>query len=126
MFNPVKLSTKYINKVLSDGFRTSRNKNFNIAFINEFCKKIGLKYGITLSSGTSTHVALLALNLKNDDYYAINYNVSCCLYNSVGGKPIFADVEKDTLNIDPKSVEIKINRKLKLLLVWRYLDYHKL
>ena len=36
MFNPVKLSTKYINKVLSDGFRTSRNKNFNIALINEF------------------------------------------------------------------------------------------
>ena len=32
MFNPIKLSTKYINKVLSDGFRTSRNKNFNIAY----------------------------------------------------------------------------------------------
>ena len=65
MFNPVKLSTKYINKVLSDGFRTSSNKNFNSALIHEFCKKIGVKYGVTLSSGTSAlHVALLGLNLK--------------------------------------------------------------
>ena len=33
-----------------------------------------------------------------------------------GGKPIFADVEKDTLNIDPKSVETKINKKTKAII----------
>lgn len=120
MFNPIRLSSKYINKVLSDGFRTSSNKNFNIALINEFCKKIGVKYGITLSSGTSAlHVALLGLNLKkNDEVIMPSITMSAVAYAIIlaGGKPIFADVDKDTLNIDPKSVESKINKKTKAII----------
>ena len=58
MFNPIKLSTKYINKVIENGFRTSKNKNFNNLLIKSFCKKVGVKYGVTISSGTAAYSPL--------------------------------------------------------------------
>ncbi len=65
MFNPIQYSLTYINSVLKDGFRTSKNKNYNSMLIKEFCKKIGVKYGVTVSSGTAgLHTALLSLELK--------------------------------------------------------------
>ena len=65
MFNPIKFSTKYINTVINNGFRTSKNKQFNSILVKNFCKKIGTKYGVTVSSGTAgLHVALLSLELK--------------------------------------------------------------
>ena len=120
MFNPIKLSSKYINRVISDGFRTSKNKKFNNLLIKEFCKKLNVKYGITLSSGTSAlHVALLSLNLKkNDEVIMPSITMSAVAYAIIlaGAKPIFADVDNETLNIDLKSVEKKINERTKAVI----------
>jgi hypothetical protein len=40
MFNPIQYSSNYINSVINNGFRTSKNKNFNSILIKEFCKKL--------------------------------------------------------------------------------------
>ena len=37
-----------------------------------------------------------------------------------GAKPVFADIQYDTLNIDPKSVELKITRKTKAIVCVHY------
>ena len=66
-----------------------------------------------------TTCALLALNLKkNDEVIMPSITMSAVAYAIIlaGGKPIFADVEKDALNIDPKSVETKINKKTKAII----------
>ena len=95
MFNPVKLSTRYINTVINNGFRTSKNKQFNSLLIQKFCKKIGVKYGVTVSSGTAgLHVALLSLELKkNDEVIMPSITMSAVLYSILlcGAKPVFAD-----------------------------------
>ena len=86
MFNPIKLSTKYINEVIKHGFRTSKNKDYNNLLIKKFCKKIGVKYGVTVSSGTSAlHVALLSIGLKKNDL--LNLDIS-----KLGKNKLFYDV----------------------------------
>ena len=65
MPNLIKYSTKYINQAVNNQFRTSKNKHFNNLLTKEFCKKINVKYGVTVSSGTAgLHTALLSLALK--------------------------------------------------------------
>lgn len=65
MFNPINLSPNHINEVIKNGFRTSKNKFFNNLLIKKFCEKIGVKYGVTVNSGTSgLHAALLNSRIK--------------------------------------------------------------
>ncbi len=120
MFNPIKQSTKYINKVIENGFRTSKNKNFNNLLIKSFCKKVGVKYGVTISSGTAAlHTALLSLELKKGDEVimpAITMSAVAYSIILVGAKPIFADVDINTMNIDPNSVKQKITDKTRAII----------
>ena len=118
--NLIKLSLEYINNSINNSFRTSRNKKFNNLLVDSFCKKIGVKYGVTVSSGTAgLHVALLSLQLKkNDEVIMPAITMSAVAYAIIlsRAKPIFADVDNDTLNIDPKSVEKKITKKTKAII----------
>jgi len=120
MFNPAKLSSKYLDVVLKNGFRTSRNKFFNNLLIKTFCKKIGVNYGVTVSSGTAgLHVALMSLGLKkNDEVIMPSITMSAVAYAILlsGAKPVFADIDKETLNIDFESVKKKINSKTKAII----------
>ena len=120
MFNPIKLSSKHVDKVIKNGFRTSHNKDYNNLLIKEFCKKINVKYGVTVSSGTAgLHVALMSLNLKkNDEVIMPAMTMSAVAYAILlsGAKPIFADIDKQTLNIDVESVKKKINKKTKAII----------
>jgi perosamine synthetase len=120
MFNPVKLGFKNIKEVIKNGFRTSKNKYFNNLLIKKFCKKIGVAYGITVNSGTSgLHVALLSLELKKDDEViipAITMSAVAYAVLLAGAKPIFADIDKETLNIDLESIKNKISNKTKVII----------
>ena len=120
MDNQFSTSKKYIDQVLRDKFRTSRNKNFNTRVIKLFCQKIGVKYGITVNSGTSgLHSALLSLNLnKNDEVLMPAITMSAVAYSIIlsGAKPVFVDIDKDTLNIDIKDLQKKISNKTKALI----------
>ena len=120
MFNPIQYSLTYINSVLKDGFRTSKNKNYNSMLIKEFCKKIGVKYGVTVSSGTAgLHTALLSLELKkNDEVIMPAITMSAVLYAIllIGAKPIFADVDRETMCISTESIKSKITNKTKAII----------
>ena len=120
MDNQFSTSKKYIDQVLRDKFRTSRNKNFNTRVIKLFCQKIGVKYGITVNSGTSgLHSALLSLDLNKDDEVLMPaITMSAVAYSIIlsGAKPVFVDVDRKTLNLDLDDLQKKISNKTKALI----------
>ena len=89
--------------------------------IKEFEEKIasycGAKYAVAVSSGTAAlHIASLSCGIKKGDEVITTpitfvASANCVLY--CGGKPIFADIQPDTINIDPE--KIKLPKKPKQL-----------
>ncbi|MBF0216715.1 MAG: UDP-4-amino-4,6-dideoxy-N-acetyl-beta-L-altrosamine transaminase [Candidatus Omnitrophica bacterium] len=75
----------------------------------------GAKYAVVVSSGTAAlHIAAIAAGIKPGREAitsAITFvaSANCVLY--AGGKPVFADVLEDSVNIDPADMEKKIRKK---------------
>jgi len=92
--------------------------------VGEFEKNIaaycGAKYAVSVSSGTAAlHIACLAAEIRPGDEVITSPITFVASSNSVlycGGKPVFADVEKDTANIDWKEIEGKISKKTKAII----------
>lgn len=95
-----------------------------VAFEDTMRHYIGVKHAVAVSNGTvALDLALKALGIKPHDEVivpAMTYiaTVSSILYQYA--TPIFADIERDTYNIDPSSVERHISRKTRCIV---YIDY---
>ncbi len=89
-------------------------------FEQDIAKYCGTKYAVAVNSGTSAlHVAALAAGIKEGDEVITSpitfvASANCVLY--CGGKPVFADVLPDTINIDPGSIEKNINTNTKAII----------
>ncbi len=89
-------------------------------FEKAICEYVGVKYAVAVSSGTAAlHIACLASGIKKSDEVITSpitfvTSANCILY--CGGKPIFADIQEDTLNIDPEKIKEKITRRTKALI----------
>lgn len=89
-------------------------------FEEKFAAQVNARYAVSFSSGTAAlHGASFASGIGPGDEaittpltFAATPN--CILYQ--GGKPVFADVSSDTLNIDPERVRSLINDRTKVLL----------
>ena len=110
-----------INAVLKTLKKTTQ-MGLNVgSFENKICKFFSKKYGLMVNSGTSALIlALKVLNLpKNSEVITPGLNfgtaVSSIVLNNL--KPIFVDVEVETLQIDTKLIEKKITKKTKALLI---------
>ena len=93
-------------------------------FRDLICNRFNAPYSVACMSGTAAlKIALRALNVGPGDevvstpFTFIATNTSIL---EVGAKPIFADIQYDTLNIDPKSVEEKITDKTKAIMCVHY------
>ena len=94
------------------------------AFEKAVCEYVGAKFGVAVNSGTAAlDIAVGALGLKPGDEaittpltFAATSNA--LVYNGI--KPVFADIDPKTLNIDPADVRKKITPKTKLII---YVDY---
>ncbi len=90
-------------------------------FEEALCKYTGAKYAVVVSSGTAAlHIACLAAGIKQGDEVITSpitfvASANCVLY--CGGKPIFADIQDDTINIDPKEIKKKISKKTKAIIL---------
>lgn len=89
-------------------------------FEKEFAKYVGARYAVAVNSGTAAlHAACFAAQIEKG-YEAITTPITfMASANSVlyqGGTPIFADINADTLNIDPEEIKKKITRKTKALI----------
>jgi UDP-4-amino-4,6-dideoxy-N-acetyl-beta-L-altrosamine transaminase len=110
---------KAVLKVLEDNELLTTGK-YVPEFENKICKYVGVKYGITVNSGTAAlHLATYAINIQKDDEVivpAISFvaSANCVLYQS--GKPVFCDIDPDTMCIDINKIESLITNKTKAIL----------
>jgi len=89
-------------------------------FEEAFAAWVGARYAVSFSSGTAAlHGAAFAAGIGPCDEAITSpltfaATANCVLYQ--GGKPVFADVCEDTLNIDPERVSACITPRTKALL----------
>jgi len=81
---------------------------------------IGCKYALALSSCTAAlHLSLIALDIKQGDEVIttpVTFASTANVIVHVGAKPVFVDINKKTLNIDPDKIEEKITEKTKAII----------
>jgi len=91
------------------------------AYEKEFAKYFGTRFATAVSSGTAAiHSAIAALNLEPGSEIITTPitdpgTVSPILFQQC--IPVFADVEYDTLNLSPASIEKNITKKTKAVIV---------
>jgi len=89
-------------------------------FEHMFAKFIGTKYAIGLNSGTSAlHLAMILLHVGKEDEVIVPANTfiaTAWAVSYVGAKPVFADCDPNTWEIDPNDVEKKITAKTKAVI----------
>jgi len=107
-----------VTKVLNSGMIAQGPKveEFELAF-SEYA---GCEYAAAVNSGTAAlHVALLAHGIGKEDEVITSPFTFIATANSIlytGAKPVFADIEPDTYNIDPEKIQERITSKTKAIM----------
>lgn len=85
--------------------------------IADYCQA---KYAVAVATGTAAlHTACFAAGIKNGDEVITSpmtfaASANCILYQ--GGRPVFADIDPATYNIDPEQIERKITEQTKAII----------
>ncbi len=83
-------------------------------FEDDFSEYIGAKHCIALNSCTGAlHLALLAIDIKDGEEVItspMTFTATAAAIIHSGGKPVFVDVDLETMNIDTKQIENTINK----------------
>lgn len=114
-------------KMVSDTLRTRwigqgpKVERFETQFGNKFC---GSNSAVAVGSGTDAlHLAYLLAGIKKGDE-VVSPVFTCTATNIpllyIGAKIKFADVKKDSLNIDPQHVSKLVSRKTKAIVCVHY------
>ena len=113
-----KLEERYVLQVLRSGILSIGP--FIERLEKAFARKMGMRFACAVSSGTAgLHLALIAAGIKEGDEvittpFSFVASANAILY--VGAKPVFADIDPKTYNIDPKNIERRITKKTKAIL----------
>ncbi len=84
------------------------------------CEYTGAKYTVVVNSGTSAlHCACIAAGIGPGDEVITTpltfaASANCAFY--CGAKPVFADIDPETYNIDPEAVRAAITKKTKAVI----------
>jgi perosamine synthetase len=90
---------------------------FARAFEDGVASLAGRRYGVACSSGTAgLHMAIRALGLGAGDEvittpFSFVASANCLLYE--GARPVFVDIEEDTLGLDPDLIAAAANERTK-------------
>lgn len=99
---------KYLNDCIDSTFVSSVGKYVD-TFEAEFAKKVGAKYAVATVNGTAAlHISLILADVKRDDEVItqpLTFIATCNAISYIGAKPIFVDVDLDTMGLSPKSLE---------------------
>ncbi|MGQ9608774.1 MAG: DegT/DnrJ/EryC1/StrS family aminotransferase [bacterium] len=96
-------------------------------FEQEFAEWIGSKYALGTNNGTSAlHSAMFSCKVGVGDEIicpSVTYWASCLPAFSLGATIVFADIDPDTICIDPKDIEHRITDRTKAIVVVHYCGY---
>ena len=90
----------------------------------KLCDITGAKYAVVCSNGTAAlHIACMAAGVKEGDEVITTpitfaASANCALY--CGAKPVFADIDPETYNIDPGNVKKLTTSKTKAVVAVDY------
>lgn len=106
-----------LNKVLKNRWIGTGKKT--IEFEENFSNYKKTKFSLALNSCTAAlHLSLISLNIKKGDEVITTPLTFCSTINTilqVGATPVLADINFETLNIDPTNIEKKISKKTKAI-----------
>jgi dTDP-4-amino-4,6-dideoxygalactose transaminase len=106
-----------VTEVLRSGWITTGPRT--VQFEKDFAAYVGAKHAIALSSGTAAlHCAYWALDLKPGDEIlcpSLTWPATANMAVALGAKVVFADIVRETRQIDPKDVAKKITKKTRAI-----------
>ncbi|WP_418186793.1 LegC family aminotransferase [Aliarcobacter lanthieri] len=98
----------YLNECIDSTFVSSVGKYVD-KFEKEFASYVGAKYAIATVNGTAAlHISLILANVQRDDEVItqpLTFIATCNAISYIGAKPIFIDVDLDTLGLSPDSLK---------------------
>ena len=109
---------KYLNDCIDSTFVSSVGKYVD-QFEKEYAKKVGSKYAIATVNGTSAlHISLILADVQKDDEVItqpLTFIATCNAISYIGAKPIFVDVDLDTMGLSPDSLKsfLELNCEIK-------------
>ena len=105
---------------IKEAIENQLDGTFNKRLEEKFAERFGVKYAIGVNSGTSTlHCCLAAMGVTKGDEVIVpplTYASTAFAAMYLGAVPVFADVDPETFNIDPKEIENKVTNKTKAII----------
>ena len=99
---------KYLNDCIDSTFVSSVGKYVD-TFEKEFANTVGSKYAIATVNGTAAlHISLILADVKKDDEVItqpLTFIATCNAISYIGAKPIFLDVDLDTMGLSPDALK---------------------
>ena len=99
---------KYLIDCIDSNFVSSVGKRVN-EFEDMICNFTGAKYAIATVNGTTAlHIAIVLSDVSAEDEVItqpLTFVATCNAISYAGARPIFVDVDKDTLGMSPKSLK---------------------
>ncbi|MFZ3051794.1 MAG: LegC family aminotransferase [Sulfuricurvum sp.] len=100
---------KYLNECIDSTFVSSVGK-FVDQFEAEFARTVGAKYAVATVNGTAAlHISLLLAGVEcNDEVItqALTFIATANAISYIGAKPIFLDVDLETMGLSPKALKL--------------------
>lgn len=92
------------------------------AYVNKFeemmCEVTGAKYSIATVNGTNAlHMALILADVNGNDEVlsqSLTFIATCNAINYIGAKPVFIDVDRDTLGMSPDSMSAYLDQNAEI------------
>jgi len=111
---------EYVREVLETEFRASSGSVMMRRLEEAFAKRFGVPYAVSFVNGTATlHAALEAAGVGPGDEVIVPPLTMASTTFAVlqaNATPVFADVDPDTFQIDPRSVEERIGPRTRALM----------
>ena len=109
---------KYLNDCIDSTFVSSVGKYVDM-FEEQFAQRVGSKYAIATVNGTAAlHIALILADVTQDDEVitqSLTFIATCNAISYIGAKPIFVDVDLDTMGLSPQSLLTFLNTNCKMV-----------
>jgi perosamine synthetase len=118
--------TKEIEDAVLEVLRAGNMSGLDVTreFEKEFAQWLGVKYALAHNTGTAAlQSAMFGIGIGHRDEIicpSITYWASCLQVYSLGGTVVFADIDPETLCVDPNDIEHRITTRTKAIMAVHY------